>query len=479
MPFNFLCSKCGANLIILKNDIGKEAECYNCGTWNNVPENIINTEESLNCRIRRKTYTEKAKKNYSKESTNQNEKTVKKEEKEEPVKYKYKLFSITKPKLYITPGIIIINVILFIAMVLSGLSLTSPENSKLIAWGAKEGLRIVEYSQWWRLISSIFIHIDISHLIINMLCLLIVGIIAEPFFGKITFLVIFILGGLGGSISSLFLISQHSVSAGASGAIFGIASSFIPFLLVKQQSLPQKLTQNILIHILIVFGIFLISGFISKPIDSSTHIGGLLTGFGVGFFLKKPVLSDSKLSDNIANYLKKYIGVAGITAVMFLLLFLGQPVLKNILFPMYNLFERFEEGEYEKALEYIDKAEPVLYLFNDGSKIKSIIFGNAGWENYLKNDFYRCIELSEKAFKIDPSTGLYAKYNMALCYLRLGQIEKAQSIYTEIKNSDLKAPIEHRIGAIKDLKDLINNDIMTKEARNILKEIFDISIYTP
>ena len=103
----------------------------------------------------------------------------------------------------------------------------------------------------------------------------------------------------------------------------------------------------------------------------------------------------------------------------------------------------------------------------------SASYGNLGWVYYLKGDYQKCIEYSEEAVSLD-STALYAKYNIALSYLCLGQIEKAKRLYAETKQYNLSLEGEIRQGAIDDLKELIEKDNMAKEARMILIEIFSL-----
>lgn len=100
-------------------------------------------------------------------------------------------------------------------------------------------------------------------------------------------------------------------------------------------------------------------------------------------------------------------------------------------------------------------------------------YGNMGWEYYLKGDFHKCIELSEKAVELD-SSAISFRYNICLCYLRLGQAEKAKTLYSETKKFNESLNKEMPQGAIDDLKELIEKDIMAGEARRILKEIFGL-----
>lgn len=102
-------------------------------------------------------------------------------------------------------------------------------------------------------------------------------------------------------------------------------------------------------------------------------------------------------------------------------------------------------------------------------------YGNMGWAYYLKGDFRNCILYSGKAAGLD-STALYARYNTALSYLRLGEIEKSKKLYIKTRQYNLSLNREIDPGIIQDLQDLIDKDIMAKEARVILSEIFNVQM---
>lgn len=101
----------------------------------------------------------------------------------------------------------------------------------------------------------------------------------------------------------------------------------------------------------------------------------------------------------------------------------------------------------------------------------SAVYGNMGWAYYLKDDFNRCIELSEKVLALD-SFNLIARYNISLCYLRLGQTAKAKTLYSKTKEFNLSKDWDIPQGVIDDLLELIDQNIRSEETRMILTEIF-------
>src|SRR5689334_15201366 len=142
----------------------------------------------------------------------------------------WSLFVPTK-RLYFTPLIVDINIVLFIAMVvLNGdfETLMSPKSDVLIQWGANYKPLTLN-GEWWRLFTSMFEHIGIMHLVMNMYALLFVGILLEPKLGKALFIVAYIVTGVMSGIVSLWW-HDTLLGAGASGAIFGMYGVFLALL---------------------------------------------------------------------------------------------------------------------------------------------------------------------------------------------------------------------------------------------------------
>jgi rhomboid protease GluP len=135
--------------------------------------------------------------------------------------------------------------------------------------------------QWWRLGSSMFLHFGIVHLGLNMLCLYQARVV-EQLFGRLGFLAIYLVAGLGGGIASLVASATNIVSAGASGAVFGVYGAFGAFLLLRRSEIEEaswKRTGRSLAQFL---GLNLFIGLVATGISLSAHVGGLVTGFVMG-----------------------------------------------------------------------------------------------------------------------------------------------------------------------------------------------------
>lgn len=177
---------------------------------------------------------------------------------------------IFKPKKpIITVSLIIINVIVFILMYIFGKG--SQDAFTLIKFGAFQKDLILG-GEYYRLITSAFLHIGIFHLLFNCYALYVIGRQLESFLGKIKFLIIYIVSALCGSLMSM--IFPISISAGASGAIFGLLGSLLYFGYNYRVYLGTVLKSQIIPLILIN----LIFGFMVSGINNAAHIGGLIGG---------------------------------------------------------------------------------------------------------------------------------------------------------------------------------------------------------
>ena len=177
---------------------------------------------------------------------------------EEDARMNEDVFKMKKP--YITYGLLIINIILFIVSCFYNMTPFAVNRTFIVN------------GEYYRLITGIFLHNSILHLIFNCYALYVIGIQLESFLGKWKYLTVYLLSGLAGSMLSIFFNSGYSI--GASGAIFGMLGSLTYFgyhyrvyldSVVKSQIIP-----------LIVFNLVL--GFTFPYIDNWAHIGGLIGG---------------------------------------------------------------------------------------------------------------------------------------------------------------------------------------------------------
>ncbi len=181
-----------------------------------------------------------------------------------------KIFSKKTP--IITYAIMIICIILFISMYIFGNG--SQNTQTLLKFGANwDVLTKSSPKEYYRLLTSTFLHIGFIHIIVNMYSLYVIGPQVESFFGKLKYLFIYLFSGICGSMLSL-AFTHNTISAGASGAIFGLLGSLLYFGYYYRAYLGNVVKSQIVPIILLNLAI----GFILTGIDNAAQIGGLVGG---------------------------------------------------------------------------------------------------------------------------------------------------------------------------------------------------------
>ncbi len=187
----------------------------------------------------------------------------------------------------VTYALIGLNVLVFLAMLVSGISFTNPTVLQLLQWGANFG-PLDRSGQWWRLLTACFLHIGFLHIAFNMYVLYQVGPFTERLFGSLRYLAVYLAAGVGGNLLGLWL-HPMTVSAGASGAIFGVYGGLLAFLLKERAALRPEAVKSIGQSALIFIAFNLFYGAASAHTDLTAHIGGLATGFLAGLLLARPL----------------------------------------------------------------------------------------------------------------------------------------------------------------------------------------------
>ena len=188
---------------------------------------------------------------------------------EEEAKKVENVFKMKKP--IVTYILIGICVLVYILMTFLGNG--SYDNETLLKYGALFKPFVTEYNEYFRLLTCAFVHIGMIHLLFNMYALYVIGAQLESFLGKVQYLIIYIFSALTGSILSC-VFTSNAISAGASGAIFGLLGSLLYFGYHYRVYLGNVLKSQIIP--LLIFNLML--GFVLVGVDSAAHIGGLIGG---------------------------------------------------------------------------------------------------------------------------------------------------------------------------------------------------------
>ncbi len=281
------------------------------------------------------------------------------EQREEPKKKNKNPFNALIPRkdYFFTPILLNINLLLFILMVIKGASPVTPTSEELRSWGANYRPDTMN-GEPWRLFTSMFLHFGIIHLAVNMYSLYSLGDLLEKFIGKWRFIALYLFTGLCGSAASLWW-HNAGVSAGASGAIFGLFGIFAATVttnLIDPNSRKQLL-RGVGLTILINAAIGLWSG-----IDNSAHLGGFLSGILGGyliFFDLKAFYQQRKT---------RYVGlIAGLVLMIGVIVFFWMNTPKTIVAQGPNLdvlFARYD-SERIKAFQFVDEMDSTTVTLED------------------------------------------------------------------------------------------------------------------
>lgn len=190
-----------------------------------------------------------------------------------------------RKKAYVNTGLIAINVLYFLFLEATG---SSENTSFMVAHGAMYAPLVIEKGEYYRLITSVFMHFGISHIMNNMLILFILGDNLERALGHIKYLFFYLICGVGANIVSMAVNLgeyRNVVSAGASGAIFGVIGGLLYAVIINRGRLEDLSTRQLVV--MIVCSLYF--GFTSTGVDNAAHIAGLLIGIVMGILLyRKP-----------------------------------------------------------------------------------------------------------------------------------------------------------------------------------------------
>ncbi|MSQ51945.1 MAG: rhomboid family intramembrane serine protease [Betaproteobacteria bacterium] len=174
------------------------------------------------------------------------------------------------------PALLGANALVFIAFGLQGNGWGSADSEALVRWSSNYGPRTLA-GEPWRLASSMFLHGGAVHLIVNMITLWDLGRICEQLFGRLRFPVLYLVSGLAGSLASVYWNPMVN-SVGASGAICGILSALLIFMLDARNRVPVAILKSHAAGMGIFLVYSIIMGIGDAPIDHAAHAGGLAAG---------------------------------------------------------------------------------------------------------------------------------------------------------------------------------------------------------
>lgn len=192
-------------------------------------------------------------------------------------------FMIPTKNFFVTPLLIDFNIFIFLVLFSQGHGFISFKAIDLIPWGANYGPSVAT-GEYWRLLSSTFLHGGILHLAGNMFGLVLIGPLLEPILGKAKFAFTYLATGVIASLASLYWYDA-SVSVGASGAIFGLCGVFLALLATN--AFHNYFDMEVSASLMSMIGAFVCCNLmmgLTGQVDNAAHLGGLVSGFILGLF---------------------------------------------------------------------------------------------------------------------------------------------------------------------------------------------------
>ena len=172
----------------------------------------------------------------------------------------------------------VVNVIVFLVLSFQGMT---EDGRFMLQHGAMYVPYLIKNGEYYRLFTSMFLHFGYDHLFNNMVVLVAMGWNLELEIGKIKFLIVYFVSGLAGSAWWDILTGSMAVSAGASGAIFGIIGALL-YVAIRNRGRIGEISGKGLVFMVVLT---LYYGFTSGGVDNMAHIGGLAAGFLMGVLL--------------------------------------------------------------------------------------------------------------------------------------------------------------------------------------------------
>ncbi|MGL6224974.1 MAG: rhomboid family intramembrane serine protease [Steroidobacteraceae bacterium] len=207
---------------------------------------------------------------------------------------------------WVTPAFVIANIAAFAALLYVGDGGIDPLS--LARWG-NTGL-LTTQGEWWRLLSAAFLHWNLLHIALNMWALWNAGRLVERLYGSVPYAGIYLASGVIGNLAST-LWNPALTTAGASGAVFGVLGAMLACMLTDR-GLPQVVVKA---HRWSTLGFVLLNlllGTLSTGVDNAAHVGGLVTGFALGWLLARPTADSRRagISPQRATLAVALVGVA-------------------------------------------------------------------------------------------------------------------------------------------------------------------------
>jgi membrane associated rhomboid family serine protease/Flp pilus assembly protein TadD len=325
----------------------------------------------------------------------------------------------------VTATLIGLNALVFAVMVLRGVSALNPSPQQAIAFGADFGPLTLN-GQWWRLVTSMFVHFGIVHIGLNMWCLWNLGRAAEQLMGRFAYVLAYFVSGIFASIASVYW-HPMAAGAGASGAIFGMAGVLVSYVYLKKTPSHLQINSRMLGSLGTFIAYNLAFGAL-PGISNAAHIGGLVMGLAFGALLPASSAPESARRSRLSLVVAfSVIALVG-SAIAAKKLAAGVSDLSSI----QHLLATGKSDEALAQLQQLTAHEPDLA---PGQELLAKVY-------LSKSKYPEAIAAMQKAYEADPENVTYHK-ELGGIYFQLGELDEALAFFQKLTQQNPKEAFAH------------------------------------
>ena len=299
------------------------------------------------------------------------------------------LLKASTPRVVATPALVALCVLTFAIMQTQGAPRNTRDVEVIWAWGGSFGPSVLLDGETWRLLTSMFVHVGILHLVFNMWCLLLFGPLVERLYGTLGFATLYLISGLGGALASLWY-HPMVVSAGASGAIFGVFGGLIGYLVVRRDVSPTSVVQLFRPGFIIYLVVDSLLGLADSRIDGAAHLGGLATGCVCGLVLNRPWPPSPTSSDRRRRLAGACLLVVGLLFVYQAAARGGRAGIERD--PKYGTYVHSRQNALADYTQFAEAIEPVAREFDAISGELDVLVQQLDWPFVAKDSLILALD---------------------------------------------------------------------------------------
>jgi rhomboid protease GluP len=325
----------------------------------------------------------------------------------------------------LTHALVGINVLIYLAMSMAGGSFSDPSPQLLVRWGANYGPLTLS-GEWWRLITYNFLHIGLLHIGFNMWCLWDLGALCESLYGTWILGALYLITGVAGGITSIGL-HPGRLSAGASGAIFGLAGALLAGYYLGEFAMPKPMVQAHLrsIFFFVIYNVAF--GVVSGSTDNSAHFGGLVAGIILGALIAKLAPAQDDLSARFVIVALAVLALGGIT--------FGLERSHSYALHARRGSELLEQNRVDEAIPELQTAVRMKPSYVQAHLDLASAY-------YMKERFAQAESELKTALSLDPGNDNGAYY-LGFVYLGEEHPQQAKEIFARLAAKDSSFPGAH------------------------------------